>query len=116
MKNCRIMMVITLLSGFYLAGCSGNGAGQSDTETRAVPNSQLFVAGKALFDNNCAVCHGNDGTAGIAGAANLQLSRGTTATFVKTISEGRNGMPGFKTRLNEKEIKAVANYVRGLQH
>lgn len=116
MKSRRMIIVITLLAGLFFGGCSGNGAGQSDTEARTVPSIQPFVAGKALFENNCAVCHGNDGTAGIAGAANLQLSKGTSTTLAQTISEGRKAMPGFKSRLSEKEIKAVANYVHSLQH
>lgn len=117
MKSCLTIIMMMLFYGFYLVGCAGNGHGQNDTEARTIsPNPQPFVAGKVLFENNCAVCHGNDGTAGIAGAANLQLGKGAVVTLVQTISAGHNGMPAFKGRLSEKEIKAVANYVHSLQH
>ncbi len=69
---------------------------------------------KILFENNCSACHGNDGTAGISGAANLQSIKMKSDSIEITIANGKRNMPSFKTILTEKEIKQLTEYAKNL--
>ena len=85
----------------------------SDT---AVARRSATDGGQVLYDGKCSVCHGSDGTAGIAGAANLQLTSLDTVALQTIIANGRNAMPAFKTSLSETEIHALAGYIKTLKN
>ena len=77
-------------------------------------------SGQALFQTNCAGCHGLDGRGGehapdIATAQRLQ--RLNKAGLLRTIRDGvpAAGMPAFGSRLNREQLTAVAGYLRSLQ-
>ena len=93
-----------------IAGCSGNN-GQADSTN---DNADTKIAAKNLFEQKCIACHGNDGTAGIAGAANLQTISITDEQIVQSISNGKGNMPAFKDMLSQDDINAVKDYVKGL--
>ncbi len=82
--------------------------------------------GKALYDKNCASCHGTggkgDGPAAkamktkptdLTGAQTKAMSEADLAKFIK---EGKPDMkPAHpKAKLSDDEVKAVATYVKGL--
>lgn len=75
---------------------------------------------KALYENNCAACHGADRLGGTGPALipeTLKRMRGPAVS--KVISHGRAAtqMPGFADRLSTDEIAALADYVkRPLDH
>lgn len=73
------------------------------------------MAGKRIFEEKCVACHGNDGTAGIANAANLQTSKLDINSLASTISNGRGAMPSFKNQLTEEEIENLASYAQTLR-
>lgn len=54
------------------------------------------VRGATLYDAKCAVCHGDDGTAGIDGAASLPelIPSRTDEEILTLIREGTGEMPG----------------------
>ncbi|MGR3804612.1 cytochrome-c oxidase, cbb3-type subunit III [Marinibacterium profundimaris] len=76
--------------------------------------------GAELFADNCAACHGDDGTGDrMQGAPNLTdaiwLYGGDRDTITETIHDARFGvMPPWGPRLSDAEIKAVTLYVHGL--
>jgi cytochrome c oxidase cbb3-type subunit 3 len=76
--------------------------------------------GKAVFADNCAVCHGEQGKGNqemgsINLTANVWLYGGTKADIVKTIQTGRGGvMPVWSERLDAATVKALAVYVHSL--
>lgn len=78
------------------------------------------AAGKQLFADNCAVCHGEDGKGNQElGAPNLTdriwLYGGDEASLVETITNSRAGvMPAWADRLDPVTIKALAVYVHTL--
>jgi len=80
------------------------------------PRADL-VAGKAVFAQNCAVCHGEAGNGNRdLGAPNLTdpiwLYGSDKATIVDAIWNGRAGvMPAWTGRLDDTTIKALAVYV-----
>jgi mono/diheme cytochrome c family protein len=84
------------------------GGGGETTTTEAEPEPEPEVDGAALFADNCASCHGNDGGGGVG--PNLQ-DLDDAGTVADTVTDGRGGMPSFEGRLEPEEIEAVADYV-----
>jgi mono/diheme cytochrome c family protein len=89
-----------------------------------VPSNHASVAaGKAVYTNNCARCHGDGGKGdgpdadlydpGPANFTDASLMRGMPdgELFYK-ITEGRPPMPSFKKDLNETQRWQAVNYVR----
>lgn len=76
--------------------------------------------GQQIFAENCAACHGEDGSGMDAlGAPNLAdaiwLYGGDRESVMASIAEPQNGvMPAWGDRLTEAEVKEVALYVHGL--
>jgi mono/diheme cytochrome c family protein len=78
----------------------------------------------ALYTQNCASCHGRDGSAKTARARrsharNLNDSewqdRVSDERIFNSIMNGKGKMPGYSKKLSEPEIDALVNYVRGLK-
>lgn len=80
----------------------------------------LSSKGYALFQQNCASCHGPEAKGGRTfGAPNLTdgiwLYAGTRDTIYKTVYNGRSGvMPYWKGRLDDNTIRQLAVYVHSL--
>ncbi len=79
--------------------------------------------GKALFETNCAMCHGERGDGNGPGAQVLKekpadftdahmMGEMTDGEIFYKLSEGRMPMPGFKSKLSEEERWHLVNYVR----
>lgn len=88
-------------------------------------DAALAAAGKQKFADNCAACHGADGTGMAAmGAPNLTdkvwLYGGSEAAIIESIAKGRNGMmPGAAQTLGttsnkDAKLHLLAAYVYGL--
>ena len=71
--------------------------------------------GKAIYDKQCARCHGKEGTKGSFGAKNLQKSVMTDEAITQLILTGKKVMPSFKTKLGSNEIKLVMEYVKAFR-
>ena len=80
----------------------------------------MVQEGALVYADNCAACHGDDGTGDRAmGAPNLTdavwLYGDGYEHIVAQVAKARNGvMPNWNTRLSEPEIRAVATYVHSL--
>lgn len=74
-----------------------------------------IVDGKRIFDLNCKICHGVDGTLGLNGAKDLTISPLSLDEMVLVITKGRNTMTPFENVLSAQEITEVANYVNSLK-
>ena len=73
------------------------------------------VDGAAVFGDNCAVCHGGDGSGGVG----PRLAGGRVVTVypdpadqIAVVTNGRAGMPAFGDKLSAEEIAAVVEYTR----
>jgi mono/diheme cytochrome c family protein len=71
--------------------------------------------GQAVYEANCARCHGADGGGGVG----PQLSDGTVveefpdaADEVAVVADGKGGMPSFDGDLSPEEIDQVVEYTR----
>lgn len=88
--------------------------------TNAATDPKAAQAGKAIFAENCAACHGANGKGDRAqGAPNLTdaiwLYGGDRKTLTETVTNARFGvMPAWGKRLSEADIRAVTYYVHSL--
>jgi mono/diheme cytochrome c family protein len=76
--------------------------------------SAIQQLGHNLFERNCAHCHGDDAR-GDEGPSlyNLKLS---DARIAKRIKDGVKGeMPGFGTKLDDRDMQALTAYLRTLK-
>ena len=80
----------------------------------------LAAKGTTMFNENCASCHGADGTGDrTQGAPNLAdaiwLYGGDRASLSQSISNARFGvMPAWGQRLSEEDVRAVSAFVHTL--
>lgn len=127
------MAVLGIISVLALGACGGfkpTATSQGANSGPAAP-----VDGKAVFEKQCAVCHGAGGTGGIGPAfakesgsqlltvfpdASQQIelvTKGSAAFpggYGATNKKGTGAMPGFANILKPEEIEAVVNYERSL--
>jgi mono/diheme cytochrome c family protein len=108
MKSNYIFLIAAVATTAFYA-CSGGGSSSSQNGNAAQSE------GQGLFVSKCAVCHGSDGTAGIANAANLNMSRLDSAAVHQVISNGKNAMPAFGNQLSEEELHKLVSYVLTLR-
>jgi putative heme-binding domain-containing protein len=84
---------------------------------RPVPATQTVAAGKALFDAQCAWCHGSGGEGGTGPNLHGRLRHATDyKSIVDIITSGIPGteMPSFRSPLTAKNIGQIATYVQSL--
>jgi alcohol dehydrogenase (cytochrome c) len=80
----------------------------ADRSVRLQPD---LVAGKRIFTQACAVCHGDDGKGGHTGGAPLDRLRNLDAA-IQTVTNGRNtNMPSFRSAFTPEQIRDVSGYV-----
>lgn len=97
-----------------VVGCSHNQPAPATEATIKEATGTIAPDGRQLFTDKCVACHGEDGAAGIAGAANLKTLSADSLTIIKTISNGKNAMPAFGNVLTPHETEQVAVYVKTL--
>jgi cytochrome c6 len=88
--------------------------------TRANPAPDN-AATSATFRTKCAMCHGPDGAGSTVGKSmnvpdlrSPEVQKLPDAQLVQTISDGKGGMPSFKSSLSEDQIHSLVSYVRSL--
>jgi mono/diheme cytochrome c family protein len=82
------------------------------------------VSAKNIFIKTCVKCHKEDGTGGVTvfedttiKAPNFtsdKMKNEDDAEFIKTIENGEkeDGMPAFKGKLSDEEIKNLVKFIR----
>jgi mono/diheme cytochrome c family protein len=134
MKLLKFSLVLLSISLFIFA-CTetentkttpANGANKiADTEPTAQPAAaDEFAATRKIYTEKCARCHKDDGSGGkteIEGttinAENLtsdKMKKEPDAELVEHITDGipSEGMPAFKGKLTEQEIKGLVTFIR----
>jgi len=78
------------------------------------------AATAGTFRTKCAMCHGPDGAGSAVGKSmnvpDLRSSvvQNTDAELAQIISNGKGGMPAFKSSLSDDQMHALVTYVRSL--
>lgn len=92
----------------------------SEGFSRDVGWNDTYSKGLSLFQDNCAVCHGDNGQGDTGLPLNLQsfLTIAPLEYIVRTINAGRpvHEMPSFKDELTPQEIKEIAMFVKSWQY
>ncbi|MEZ5425757.1 MAG: cytochrome c [Pyrinomonadaceae bacterium] len=136
MKLLKTVIILSALT-FFIAACgqdppgsngktNGNSGQTAENKTPSQPSStpdELASAAK-IYKEKCSRCHQEDGTGGkveIEGttinAEDLtsdKMKKIDDEKFVKYIENGvpDEGMPAFKGKLTDQEIKDVIKYIR----
>jgi cytochrome c6 len=94
----------------------------SGSVVRADAGQNNAASAKATFQTKCAMCHGPDGAGSEAGKSlnvpdlrSEAVQKLPDAQLAQTISDGKGGMPPFKSSLSEAQIHALVKYVRSLR-
>ena len=80
------------------------------------------AASSATFRAKCAMCHGPDGSGSEVGKSmnvpdlrSPAVQKLPDAQLAQIISDGKGGMPSFKSSLSEDQIHALVTYIRSLR-
>ncbi|CAN5181593.1 hypothetical protein BH09BAC5_BH09BAC5_29430 [soil metagenome] len=113
----KSIIVVAMVTGFCLTvnSCSGDKAEKTNTDSAVNTTTPVSENGKSIFDANCIVCHGDDGMAGVMGAADLSKSTINHLTVISIIKSGKNAMRAFGSELNESQLEMVATYAESLR-
>lgn len=108
----RMKQALAVSASAILFACAGSQASGADAE-----------AGKAIFEKNCAGCHGADGKGNPAVAKTLgekglnivtkETTQKSDDALLKIIAEGAGKMPASK-KLDKNEQKQALQYSRAL--
>ncbi|MDX2002434.1 MAG: cytochrome c [Chitinophagales bacterium] len=107
-KKLCLSFMTTIVLGIMLS-CGNSGNGHQPTLLKG--NNK----GKAVYQQYCKACHGDDGTLGLSGASNLMVSVLEQSEVVNVVTNGRRLMAPFKGIINQQEIDSVAAYVMTLR-
>lgn len=108
-NNVKLIAIFAFAAIFaaYWAGARVDAVNSSNVERYTAAD------GYALYSQYCASCHGQDGRAKTAkgkraGATDLTGDWNTDpARGIRIITNGRDEMPSFKSKLKPEEIQAV---------
>lgn len=97
------------------------GADTASSEAEEVSMSQeeydaLFRDGIRAYRGTCASCHGRDGNESLASHVLLLNDNDNLADaehVIRQILHGNGYMPGFGQALNDRQVAAIATYIRG---
>jgi mono/diheme cytochrome c family protein len=75
----------------------------------------------STFRAKCVVCHGQDGggsqvgkTLNVPDLRSPEVQKQTDAELAQIISDGRGGMPSFKSSLSDDQIHGLVTHIRSL--
>lgn len=114
MKLRLIIPVLVLATGIAIYACGGNDSATENPAGNSAEGTKA-VSGVQLYTDNCMVCHGVDGKAGMSGATDLSTSVLSHESTMDVITNGRNGMRPFGSQFSKEEIEAIAKHVESLR-
>jgi mono/diheme cytochrome c family protein len=135
-KRARILLgvigalLVAALGAFILSDAGGNWNVPPEARTLVNPepaSSTSVAAGKAIYEDHCADCHGHagDGKGSKAPRFRVKPADFTDAAVMDTrtdgelywkITVGRKPMPSFETKLTDDERWMVVDYIRTFAH
>ena len=74
-----------------------------------------LVDGKKLYEQNCQLCHGEDGKLAMHGAKDLTATQLNDEQIRTLLMEGKNAMSSYKELYSTDQINAVMHYIKTLK-
>ncbi|MDW3178008.1 MAG: cytochrome c [Acidimicrobiia bacterium] len=101
----NIAAVTLLVGAFGVAHAGAQGATDDPAQVEA---------GMAVFESNCAGCHGADGTGTNSGRplTDVATQEPDRLVHIASVTDGKGNMPAFGGNLEADEIDAAVSYVR----
>lgn len=112
MKIFVALCSLSLSVGIFIYSC---GSSAADAKTDTSGTAPVAISGSQLYMDNCVVCHGVDGKAGMSGATDLSTSVLSHQNTVDVIANGRNGMRAFANQFSKEEIEAITKHIETLR-
>ena len=110
----RLLLAALIVAIGALGACAADDVPEVPVGPDGFPDREL-VAGRQVYIDRCANCHGNDG----GGGRGTRISDGrmitqypNVADQVEIIVDGVRSMPAFAEVLDAREIMAVVRYTR----
>jgi uncharacterized membrane protein SirB2 len=106
-KHNKILAALSLL---LITGSFG--LAEVYHKRKAIPKVSDQIAsndGKALYEANCKLCHGDDGKLGLAGAKDLSTTVLDIAGINEIILKGKGAMPA--AAVTDEQANAISEYV-----
>ena len=113
-----VLLVLTLV----LAACGDDGGGEDADDkpsgdraadiAASVESGEGLPDGAELYAQSCATCHGTDGQGAIGPQLTGVADKMTLPDHVNVVLNGRAGMPGWGSTLEDDEIAAIIKYER----
>lgn len=118
-KVLAALSVVLILGAYGMAEADKIGVSQEalPQTVQTDPQTSEYDAiahGKAIYDRNCIVCHGEHGKKQASGAKDITLTQLSEEELYQLVLNGKNSMPSYRGVLNEAEISAVLAYVETL--
>jgi len=83
---------------------------------RLSTDAETLIQGQQIFNENCASCHGGDGSGLALGSTDFtdphQTGQLAPRDLYRTITQGRGSMPAWQSRLSQDERWDVIDYLR----
>jgi mono/diheme cytochrome c family protein len=136
MKQVKLWLFISSIT-LFIAACSNQTAttnqnvavsSQSNVNkpiadiNSAIPADEFAASRKIFKDQNCVRCHKDDGSGGATeidgekfktpDLRSEKMKNAKDEEFIKTIEDGDEEMPGYKTKLKPEEIKELVRFIR----
>lgn len=108
---CGAMLVVCAIAMAPVSSAAGDqGLGHGGADEQDV----LFDEGAIVFGTLCVSCHDAAGGDGQAPALSGHPSMGAKDHIIRQILRGNleKGMPPFASQLNDRQVAAVATYIR----
>ena len=110
----RLLLVVMIAGTAAVGACAADDVPEVPVGPDGFPDREL-VAGRQIYIDRCANCHGNDGS----GGRGTKLSGGRMITQypdvvdqTEIVADGVRSMPAFAEVLNPEEIASVVRYTR----
>jgi cytochrome c5 len=110
-KVLAVLSLVLLFGAYGLAEMSKKSTSAANIER---PAGKVY-SGVELYEMNCKTCHGADGTAGLSGAKNLQISTLSDTEINDIINNGKNSMPAYGKSFSKEEISSLVEYTKTLR-
>ncbi|WP_010277806.1 c-type cytochrome [Paenibacillus senegalensis] len=110
MKRATGGLAAVLIGSMLLTACGGQ-SGESNDAPPGTTSIEASQEVRTLLQNNCMSCHGPDLQGRVGPSLQTIGSLLSREELYTVIADGTRAMPGFKDRLEEQEMEALADWL-----